>query len=56
MSVWMLTSLNLDRFCKDVNIQVYKGVVTCNIRPAGRKDVVFTFVGLDFNTPDVLIK
>ena len=27
-----------------------------NIRPSGRKDVMLTISGLDFNTPDTLVK
>ena len=53
ISVWVKKGLNLDRFCREENINVAKGIVTGTIRPAGRKDV--TGSGLDFNTPDSLV-
>ena len=52
ISVWMAAGISLDRFCKDVSIKVGDGVMTGMIRPAGKKDVTVTVVGLDFNTPD----
>ena len=52
ISVWMMAGVSLDRFCKDVNIKVATGIMTGMIRPAGKKDVVLTVAGLDFNTPD----
>ena len=55
ISVWVKHGVKLDRFCKRENINVAKGVIAGNIRPAGRKDVMVTFSGLDFNTPDSLI-
>ena len=55
ISVWMVPGLDLDKFCKDVNIKVNDNVITGNIRPAGKKDVTVTIVGLDFNTPDSFI-
>ena len=55
ISVWVLKDLNLDRFCREENINVAKGIVTGNIRPAGRRDVTVTVSGLDFNTPDTLV-
>ena len=33
-----------------------KGVVTGTIRPAGRRDVIVTVAGVDFDTPDTLIQ
>ena len=50
ISVWMNAGLSLDRFCKDVNISVTRGVITGMIRPAGKKYVMVTVNGLDFNT------
>ena len=50
-----MKGISLDRFCREENINVTKGVVTGMIRPAGRKDVTITFSGLDFNTPDNLV-
>ena len=55
VSVWMAAGISLDRFCKDVSIKVTKGVTTGMIRPAGKKDVMATVVGLDFNTPDSFV-
>jgi hypothetical protein len=46
----------LDRFFQKENIIVSKGVVTGFIRPAGRLDVIVTFAGVDYNTPDTLIQ
>ena len=45
----------MDKFCKDININVIPGVMTGLIRPAGKKDVTVTVDGLDFNTPDSFI-
>ena len=56
IQVWVEKSVHLDRFCKVENIVVSKGVMTGNIRPAGRKDVLVTVAGLDFNTPDTLVQ
>ena len=55
ISVWAKEGVNLERFCKNENINVAKGVITGVIRPAGRKDITVTFSGLDFNTPDSLV-
>jgi hypothetical protein len=55
ISVWMAAGVNLERFCKDVNIRVTENVITGLIRPAGKKDVTVTVTGLDFNTPDSLV-
>ena len=55
ISLWVMKGINLERFCREENINVGKGVVTGMIRPAGRKDVTVTICGLDFNTPDNLI-
>ena len=43
------------RGCKVEGIKVGKGIITGQIRPAGRKDVTLTASGLDFNTPDSLV-
>ena len=51
----MAAGINLEGFCKDVCIKVGAGIVTGMIRPAGKKDVTFTIVGLDFNTPDPFV-
>ena len=56
LSVWVEKSVSLERFCRVENIMVSKGVMTGSIRPSGRKDVVVTVAGLDFNTPDTLIQ
>ena len=55
ISVWMYKNIDLDQFCRDDNIKVAEGVMTGSIRPAGRKDVVVTIYGLDFNTPDTFV-
>ena len=49
--VWMAAGINLEKYCKDVSIKVGDGIVTGMIRPAGKKDVTVSIVGLDFNTP-----
>ena len=54
ISVWMKAGVTLDRFCKDIHIKVTESIMTGNIRPAGKKDVTVSIVGLDFNTPDNL--
>jgi hypothetical protein len=56
ISVWVVKGVSLDKFCQRENIIVTKGVVTGTIRPAGRRDVIVTFAGVDFNTPDSLIQ
>ena len=56
LSVWCHPGVNLERFCRSESIQVQRGIWTRNIRPAGRRDVVVTVSGLDFNTPDTLVK
>ena len=55
ISVWMPTGVNVEKFCKDVNITVNSNVVTGLIRPAGKTDVTVSIVGLDFNTPDTFV-
>jgi hypothetical protein len=56
ISVWVVKGVSLDRFCQRENIIVSKGVVTGTIRPAGRRDVIVTVAGVDFDTPDTLIQ
>ena len=56
LSVWCTPGVNLEMFCRTETIQVTRGVWTKNIRPAGRRDVVVTVIGLDFNTPDTLVQ
>ena len=53
--VWMAAGINLEKYCKDVSIKVGDGIVTGLIRPAGKKDVTVSVVGLDFNTPDPFV-
>ena len=55
ISIWMVPGIDLDRFCKDVNIRVTDNVMTGVIRPSGKKDVTVSIVGLDFNTPDPFV-
>ena len=55
ISVWMKAGVNIERFCKDISIKVSNGVMTGMIRPAGKKDVTVSIVGLDFNTPDSFV-
>ena len=55
ISVWMVQGVSLDKFCKDINIKVNPNVMTGMIRPAGKKDVIVTVDGLDFNTPDSFV-
>ena len=56
IAVLCKTGVDLDRFCRQESFQVCKGIVTKNIRPAGRKDTTVTVSGLDFNTPDTLVQ
>ena len=56
ISVWVVKGVYLDRFCQRENIIVSKGVVTGTIGPAGRRDVIVTVAGVDFDTPDTLIQ
>ena len=55
ISVWMASGINIDRFCKDINIRVKEGVMTSSIRPAIKTAVKVTLIGLDFNTPDSFV-
>ena len=55
ISVWMYKNVDLEQFCREDNIKVAEGVMTGSIRPSGRKDVVVTIHGLDFNTPDTFV-
>jgi hypothetical protein len=55
ISVWMANGINVEKFCKDVNIKVNSDVITGMIRPAGRTDVTVSIIGLDFNTPDTFV-
>ena len=55
ISVWLKKDVNLDKFCKEEKIRVSDGIKTSFIKPAGRKDVTVTVVGLDLNTPDSFV-
>ena len=55
IQVWCNQNVNLEKFCRQENIQVSRGVFAKNIRPAGRRDVTVTVSGLNWNTPDSLI-
>ena len=55
ISVWMLPGINLDKYCKDVNIRVTTNIMTGMIRPSGKADVTVSIVGIDFNTPDKFV-
>ena len=55
ISVWMNAGVSLEKFCKDVNLNVTKGIMTGVIRPAGKTDVTVKIEGLDLNTPDNLV-
>ena len=46
VSIWAAKGINLEKYCKAEGINVCKGVMTGNIQPAGRRDVVFTVKGL----------
>ena len=45
----------IDKYCKDIVYDVTEGVVTKNIRPAGRPEVIVTVSDLSYETPDGLI-
>ena len=53
ISVWVKKDITLDRFCQKEGIVVDKemGLMTGTIRPAGRRDVLVTVAGVDYNTP-----
>ena len=55
ISVWCIQGVDLEKFCRQENIQVGRGVYARSIRPAGRKDVTVTVSGLNYNTPDSLV-
>ena len=55
ISVWVKKGISLERFCKDECIKIAPGVKTGFIRPAGRKFVMVSISGLDFNTPDSFV-
>ena len=55
LSVWVIQGLDLERFCREENINVAKGIVKGVIKPAGRRDVTVSVSRLDFNTPDSLV-
>ena len=55
VSIWAAKGINLEKYCRAEGINVCKGIMTGNIQPAGRKDVIVTVKGLDFNTPDSLL-
>ena len=48
--------LDLEQFCTQNSLEVEKGVKTNYIRPAGKRDVEVTVVGLGFNIPDSLVQ
>lgn len=47
--------VNLEKFCRNENIQISATLRVSNIRPANRREVVVTVVGLDWCTPDTLV-
>ena len=53
--VWCKPEVKLEKFCNDSGIIVSNGLSTGHIRPAGRRDVMVTIQGLNFNTPDGLV-
>ena len=53
--VWCKPEVKLEKFCNNVGIIVSNGLSTGHIRPAGRRDVMVTIQGLNFNTPDGLV-
>ena len=56
ISMWVMKDIALDRFCQKEDIVVDKRIVTGTIRPAGRRDVLVTVAGVDYNTPDSLYR
>ena len=55
ISVLCYKNVNLEKFCRNENIQISAGLKVSNIRPAHRREVVVTVVGLDWSTPDTLV-
>ena len=53
--VWCKPEVKLEKFCNNIGIIVSNGLSTGHIRPAGRRDVMVTIQGLNFNTPDGLV-
>ena len=53
--VWLINGIPLDKFCKSESIRVTNKIKTGFIRPAGKKEVMVTLSGLEFNTPDTFV-
>ena len=54
--VWLKDGINLDQFCKDESFVVAEGIKTGAIRPMGRREVSVLIRGLNFQTPDSLVR
>ena len=55
ISTWVEKGASLDKFCQKENIIMTKGIVTGTIRSAGRRNVIITVAGVNFNTPIIYI-
>lgn len=54
--VWLKEGVNIEQFCKNESFMVANGVKTGMIRPMGRREVSVLIKGLNFNTPDSLVR
>ena len=55
ISAWVVKGASLDKFWRKENIIMTKGIVTGTIRSAGRRNVIITVAGVNFNTPIIYI-
>ena len=54
--VWFKESFDIKRFCYVDSIKVADGIKTGEIKPMDRREVDVKISGLNFNTPDSLVK
>ena len=54
--VWFKNDLDILRFCKDESYKVTEGIKTGLIKPMDKAEVTVLIKGLNFNTPDTLVK
>ena len=54
--VWLKDECDILRFCRDDSYKVTDGVKTALIKPMDKNEVSVLVKGLNFNTPDTLVK
>ena len=54
--VWCSPGVDVMKYCFKESISISKGISTGRIRPAGKRDVMVSVTGLNFNTPDSLVQ